>query len=69
MTKLEKIGNILENHNSGAGITPRKLAALSKTSPNVARKCVSDLRQVGFDIYTNYRIVNGKRQAFYRLSA
>ena len=66
-TQIEKIENILLRHNSGPGITGDSIARMARVPRATVGKRVFDLRE-HYDIYTNYRKVNGKRTAFYRLA-
>ena len=66
-TQIEKIENVLRKYNTGAGVTAEKIASLARVPREAVSKRVHDLRQY-YDIYTNYRNVNGKRIAFYRFA-
>ena len=66
-TQIEKIEAVLRKHNSGAGITPMRLANLAKVPYENVGKRIYDLRET-YTIYTNYRNVDGKRTAFYRFA-
>ena len=66
-TQIEKIENVLRRYNTGAGITADKVASLARVPRANVSKRVADLRET-YNIYTNYRDVDGKRTAFYRLS-
>lgn len=66
-TQIEKIENVLMRHNTGAGVTAESIARMAKVPYENVRKRVADLREF-YDIYTNYRMVDGKRTAFYRLA-
>ena len=66
-TQIEKIETVLRNNNSGPGITADKIATLARVPREAVGKRVADLRE-DYDIYTNYRMVNGKRTAFYRFA-
>ena len=66
-TQIEKIENVLLKHNTGAGITADSVAKLARVPRESVSKRVSDLREY-YNIYTNYRMVDGKRTAFYRLA-
>ena len=69
MTQIAKIAQVLSKHNDGAGITPDRIAKLAKVSRDAVYKRVSDLRNEGTTIYSNYRTVKGKRQLFYRMAS
>ena len=66
-TQIEKIENVLLRHNTGAGITSASIARIARVPRSTVGKRVYDLRSF-YNIYTNYRKVNGKRTAFYRLA-
>lgn len=66
-TQIEKIENALLRHNTGPGITASAIARIARVPREAVGKRVSDLREV-YQIYTNYRKVDGKRTAFYRLA-
>ena len=66
-TQIEKIENALLNHNTGPGITAKAIARIARVPLATVGKRVFDLRE-DYNIYTNYRKVNGKRTAFYRLA-
>lgn len=66
-TQIEKIETALRNHNTGAGITAAAVARMAKVPYEAVGKRVHDLREF-YNIYTNYRMVNGKRTAFYRFA-
>jgi hypothetical protein len=66
-TQIEKIENVLMRHNTGPGVTAQTIANMARVPYENVRKRVADLREF-YDIYTNYRMVDGKRTAFYRLA-
>jgi hypothetical protein len=66
-TQIEKIESVLLKYNAGPGITADSVAARARVPREAVAKRVADLREF-YDIYTNYRNVNGKRTAFYRLA-
>ena len=66
-TQIEKIENVLLRYNTGAGVTADSIARMAKVPRENVGKRVYDLREY-YQLYTNYRDVNGKRTAFYRLS-
>ena len=66
-TQIEKIENALLRHNTGPGITAKAVARIARVPVDAVAKRVSDLREY-YQIYTNYRKVDGKRTAFYRLA-
>ena len=66
-TQIEKIENVLLKHTATPGITADSIAKLARVPRENVAKRVSDLREY-YNIYTNYRNVDGKRTAFYRLA-
>ena len=66
-TQIEKIENALLRHNTGPGITAAAVARIARVPYEAVSKRVFDLRE-HYTIYTNYRKVDGKRTAFYRLA-
>ena len=66
-TQIEKIENVLLKYNTGPGITADKVAKIARVPRDSVAKRVSDLRET-YTIYTNWRKVDGKRTAFYRLA-
>lgn len=66
-TQIEKIENVLLKHNTGPGITAESVARIARVPRESVAKRVADLREY-YNIYTNYRMVDGKRTAFYRLA-
>lgn len=70
MSHLSRVAKVLRANTKGAGITVGRLAQLAGLSKDAVYKRVSDLRNVeGKTIYSNYRVVNGKRKMFYRFAA
>ena len=66
-TQIEKIENVLLRHTATPGVTVDAIARMARVPRDAVSKRVSDLREY-YSIYTNYRNVNGKRTAFYRLA-
>ena len=66
-TQIEKIENVLLRHNATPGVTADSIARMARVPREAVAKRVADLREV-YNIYTNYRMVDGKRTAFYRLA-
>lgn len=66
-TQIEKIENALLRHNTGPGITAAAVARIARVPREAVSKRVADLREF-YTIYTNWRKVDGKRTAFYRLA-
>lgn len=66
-TQIEKIETALLNHNTGPGVTAAAIARMARVPYEAVAKRVHDLRE-HYTIYTNWRNVNGKRTAFYRLA-
>lgn len=66
-TQIEKIENVLLKHNAGPGITADAVARIARVPRDAVTKRISDLREY-YQIYTNWRKVDGKRTAFFRLA-
>ena len=66
-TQIEKIENVLLRHTATPGVTADAIARMARVPRETVSKRVSDLREY-YQIYTNYRNVDGKRSAFYRLA-
>lgn len=66
-TQIEKIENVLLRHTATPGVTAKSIANMARVPHEAVGKRIYDLREY-YDIYTNYRNVNGKRTAFYRLA-
>ena len=66
-SQLEKIENVLLKHTASPGITADAVARIARVPRESVAKRVADLREF-YNIYTNYRNVDGKRTAFYRLA-
>ena len=65
-TQIDRIARVLSQNNTGSGIAPARVAKLANVPREAVAKRVSDLRQEGVTIYSNYRTVNGARKLFYR---
>ena len=66
MTQLEKITKALYRNNDFPGVSAKKLANVTKVPLNSVYKRIHDLREMGYTIYTNQRIVAGQSKSFYR---
>ena len=70
MSQIRKVAKVLRQNNKGTGITVAQVARLTGVSKTSVSKRVYDLRTLeGHTIYSNYRIVNGKRKMYYRFAA
>lgn len=69
MSDATKIEKFLRRNTKTPGITPAKLARLTGLSKDAVYKRVGDLRDNGAAIYSNYRVVKGKRTMFYRMAS
>lgn len=68
MSQIEKIVNVLSRNDKTPGLTASMIAKMAGVPrPNVSKR-IHDLRNQGFEIYTNYRNVNGARKAYYRMA-
>ena len=69
MSQLSKVAKYLRRNTEGPGITPQKLASLARVPKSSVYKRVYDLRVLeGREIYSNTRVVNGRKQMFYRIA-
>jgi hypothetical protein len=66
-TQIEKIENVLLRHTAYPGVTAQSIANIARVPYENVSKRVYDLREF-YNIYTNYKKVDGKRKAFYRLA-
>ena len=66
-TQIQKIENVLLKYNMTPGVSARAIAGRCRVPVETVYKRIHDLR-TSYNIYTNYRNVDGKRQAFYRLA-
>jgi predicted transcriptional regulator len=69
MSHVSKIAKVLRANNKGAGITVAQITRLTGVPKASVSKRVYDLRTEGHRIYSNYRLVNGKRKMYYRFAA
>lgn len=70
MSQMSKVAKVLRANNKGAGITVAQITRLTGVPKSSVRKRVYDLRTLeGNTIYSNYRMVNGKRKMYYRFAA
>lgn len=70
MSQLSKVAKVLRQNNKGAGITVAQITRLTGVPKASVSKRVYDLRTLeDKTIYSNYRIVNGKRKMYYRFAA
>jgi predicted transcriptional regulator len=69
MSHVSKIAKVLRANNKGAGITVAQITRLTGVPKASVSKRVYDLRLEGHRIYSNYRMVNGKRKMYYRFAA
>jgi hypothetical protein len=69
MSQADKIVRALNKNNKYPGMTASMVAKAARVPRDNVAKRVHDLRNEGFAICTNYRLVNGKRKAYYRLAS
>lgn len=70
MSQLTRIAKHLRRNTDGPGITPGKLAFLAGVPKTAVYRRVSDLRNLeGKEIYSNTRVVNGRKRMFYRIAS
>lgn len=66
-SQIEKIEDVLLNNTATPGVTAAFIAKFAGVPKAAVSKRVSDLRE-HYTIYTNYRMRNGERKAYYRLA-
>jgi hypothetical protein len=69
MSQIDRIVRVLAKRNDSPGMTAAMVAKFAHVPKTNVAKRVADLRNEGFEIYTNYRLINGKRKAYYRLAS
>lgn len=69
MSQIEKIVDVLARNPKYPGLTASMIAKRTNVPRANVAKRVHDLRNEGYEIYTNYRKVNGERKAYYRMPA
>jgi len=69
MSQIDKVVDVLSRNTETPGLTASMIAKKTRIPRDNVRKRVHDLRNEGFEIYTNYRMVNGRRKAYYRMPA
>lgn len=68
-TQIEKVYNFLADHNQGKGVTASMIAKWTHVPRANVLARISDLRNTeGWTIYSNKRIVNGKKRTYYRMA-
>jgi biotin operon repressor len=68
MTQIDKIVEALAANEKSFGLTASMIAKKTRVPRENVRKRIHDLRNEGFLIHTNYRMVNGVRKAYYLMS-
>ena len=66
-TQIEKVEGALIRHNATPGITAKRIASIARIPQHAVSKIVCTLGDT-YTIYKNWRKVDGKRTAFYRLA-
>lgn len=70
MSDASKIMKYLRRNTKVPGVTPAKLSKLTGIPKEAIYKRVHDLRMTeGVEIYSNYRLVKGKRTMYYRIAS
>jgi len=69
MSQIDRIVKVLAKRNMTPGMTAAMVAKFAHVPKANVAKRVSDLRNEGYEIYTNYRKIGGKRKAYYRLAS
>ena len=69
MSQLNKIFNYLSRDESraGKGVTAARIVKFTGVPKTNVYKRIHDLREEGHRIYSNTKLVNGKRKMYYRL--
>jgi len=68
MSQIDRIVRVLADNTQTPGLTASMIAKRAGVPRANVSKRVADLRSEGFEIYTNYRMRNGARKAYYRLA-
>jgi DNA-binding IclR family transcriptional regulator len=68
MSQIDRIATVLNKYNQTPGLTASMIVKKTGVPKANVAKRVHDLRSEGFEIYTNYRMRNGKRKAYYRMA-
>lgn len=63
---IERVETVLLKNNTGSGITAQRVSKLVKTPVENVYRLVYDLRKSGRAIYTNSKVMKGKKVKFYR---
>lgn len=68
MSNLSRVAKHLRKNTMTPGVSPGRLAFLAGLSKTAVYKNVARLRDEGKEIYTNTRVVKGKRRQYYRMA-
>jgi hypothetical protein len=71
MSHIDRIYKFLSRDESrmGKGVTAAKIVKFTGVPKTNVYKRIHDLRSEGHHIYSNTKVVNGKRKMYYRLAA
>jgi biotin operon repressor len=69
MSQIDKVLVALTSNPQTPGLTAAMIVKRTGVPKATVAKRVHDLRNEGYEIYTNYRMRNGKRKAYYRIAS
>jgi biotin operon repressor len=69
MSQTDRIVRVLTTRSETSGMTAAMIAKFAHVPKSNVAKRVFDLRNEGYEILADYRRVNGKRKAYYRLAS
>lgn len=69
MSQITKIAKVLARNSQTPGLTASMIAKKARVPKANVAKRVHDLRNEGYEIYTNYRMRNGERKTYYRMAS
>ena len=71
MSQIDRIMNFLARDESrkGKGVTVARVVKFTGVPKSNVYKRIHDLREEGHRIYSNSKLVNGRRKMYYRLAA
>jgi len=69
MAQINRVLNYLSKRPKSPGVTASRIASDTKVPRDSVMKRIHDLRNEGFRIYSNRRIVNGREVLYYRMGS
>lgn len=72
MTQIVKVAKALAKNtkaNSGRGVTVAQLVKSTGLTKDRVYRSIYDLRNEGFDVESEYRVVNKKRKLYYHIAS